>query len=68
MHNAALGEIAITYGANGEVLVPKGALIDMLLPLLDADPDLLSRVQSIRDRDGFITDTTSAAQGKRQER
>lgn len=55
MHNAALGEIAITYGANGEVLVPKGALIDMLLPLLDADPDLLSRVQSIRDRDGFIT-------------
>ena len=54
VHNTTLGDIAVTYGANGEPLVHKGALIDMLLPLLDADPDLLSRMQSIRDRNGSI--------------
>ena len=55
MHNAVLGEITVTFGPKGEPSVPKAALIDMLLPLLDADPDLLSRMQSIRDWNGNVS-------------
>ena len=50
-----LGEITVTFGPKGEPSVPKGALIHMLLPLLDADPDLLSRMQSIRDWNGNVS-------------
>ncbi|TMJ63338.1 MAG: hypothetical protein E6G91_23420, partial [Alphaproteobacteria bacterium] len=55
VHNAVLGEITVTFGPKGEPSVPKAALIDMLLPLLDADPDLLSRMQSIRDWNGNVS-------------
>jgi hypothetical protein len=55
LHNAVLGEITVTFGPNGEPSVPKGALIDMMLPLLDADPDLLYRMQSLRDWDGNVS-------------
>src|SRR5262245_28646300 len=55
VHNAVLGEITVFFGPRGEPSVPKGALIDMLLPLIDSDPDLLSRMQSIRDVDGNVS-------------
>jgi len=55
VHNAVLGEITVTFGPKGEPSVPKAALIDMLLPLLDADPELLSRMQSIRDWNGNVS-------------
>jgi hypothetical protein len=55
VHNTVLGEITVVFGPRGEASVPKGALIDMLLPLIDADPGLLSRMQSIRDADGNVS-------------
>jgi hypothetical protein len=55
VHNTVLGEITVTFGPKGEPSVPKSALIDMLLPLIDSDPDLLSRMRSIRDADGNVS-------------
>jgi hypothetical protein len=41
----AVGAIPVSFGAGGEVRVPKAALIDMLLPSFGDDPDRLARIQ-----------------------
>src|SRR5262245_29423884 len=55
VHNRVLGEITVVFGPKGEPAVPKGALLDMLLPLLDADPQLQARVKSAREWDGKVS-------------
>lgn len=40
-----VGAIPVSFGAGGEVRVPRAALLDMLLPTFGDDPDRLARLQ-----------------------
>jgi outer membrane usher protein len=50
-----LGEIVLITGEGAVPRVPKAALIDMLLPVLDGDRAALSRLERLPDKDGLVT-------------
>jgi hypothetical protein len=53
--NALLGEIMLRIEAGGAALVPKAALIDMLLPVFDGDKAVMSRLELMPETKGYVT-------------
>src|SRR5687768_4095785 len=53
--NALLGEITLRIEAAGAALVPKAALIDMLLPVFDGDKAVMSRLELMPETKGYVT-------------
>jgi len=52
---ALLGEVPVMVGADGGVLIPKAALIDILTPFLEKDDAALGRLEGIKESDGHVT-------------
>jgi outer membrane usher protein len=54
-NNAPIGIIDVSMAPNGEPWVPKSALLDILVPMLDADRRVLYQLRAIRDQRGAIS-------------